>query len=153
MHFLLKFCSSAGKIWSPVWRSVEKSAGQPAVRVSDVLLSHFAPPLHTFFYVSTTPPHFSILLCVSTNYHPYTLFIHLYHPCTLFICLYHTFVHPMIRRRFVGKTNTWGFLGQSSEKNIFFTVSLTEWVVPPIDQWFVIFFFLSWHILDNLTIL
>ena len=82
----------------------------------------------------TPPPHFFLRL-----YHPSTLFICVYHPCTLSICLYHTFIHPMIRRTFVGKKNTWGLFRAVPRKNVFYSVSLPEWVVPPIDQWFVIF--------------
>ena len=55
MHFLPKF--SSGK--SLIGAQSADSAEQPAVRESDLLLSHFAPPLHTFppFSFPCAPPH------------------------------------------------------------------------------------------------
>ena len=55
MHFLPKF--SSGK--NLIGEQSADSAEQPAVRESDLLLSHFAPPLGTFppFSFPCAPPH------------------------------------------------------------------------------------------------
>ena len=111
----------------------------------------------------TTPPHFFLRL-----YHPSTLFhtfmrlhqlpsLHTFYtslpPMHSFYMSLPHFCPSYDSKKVCRQDKHMRLFRIVIRKNIFFTVSLTEWVVPPIDQWFVIFFFFSWHILDNLTIL
>ena len=64
-----------------VCRAQTDSAGQSAVRASDVLLSHFAPPLHTSFSHFLYTFSFSINFLLMLSCHT------LHQPCTLDVCL------------------------------------------------------------------